>query len=90
MNNQDKRGGVHQPKGTPPNNGQPKPTEEQEAQMKRIEVASQNILAAMDGLTIMEATGALKTVESMLQKRMSEFMQTEKMGAPSADDSAKT
>lgn len=54
----------------------------QEAQMKRIQVAAENILAAMSGLTMMEATGALKTVESMMQKRVSDFLQTEILEAP--------
>ncbi len=102
MNNQDKRGGIQQPKGTVPGNGkvvkfpgqpptQPPPTDEQLASMKRIDVASQNIMAAMNGLTLMEATGVLKTVEGMIQQHVAKYFQTEKLGEPEdAKDSTET
>ena len=69
---------------------QPPPTDEQLAMAKRIEVAGENVLAALGGLSLIEVKGTLETVNGFLQRRIFEVMSAEKMEAPSADDSAET
>ena len=69
---------------------QPPPTDEQLAMAKRIEVAGQNVLAALSDLSLIEVKGTLETVNGMLQRRIYETMNTAKMEAPIADNPPKT